>query len=70
MMISGESLLNNLLAGPTSRSYRKQLHEQFLSVSLLIQRLPVAFYSDDQNDERKERDLPKLKRDVDDAIPF
>ena len=36
----------------------------------LIQRLPVAFYSDGQNDEGKERDLPKLKRDIDDAIPF
>ena len=36
----------------------------------LIQRLPVAFYSDDQNDEGKERDLPQLKCGVDDAIPF
>jgi len=36
----------------------------------LIQRLPVAFYSDGQNDESEERDLPKLKRDIDDAIPF
>ena len=36
----------------------------------LIQRLPVAFYSDGQNDEGEERDLPKLKRDIDDAIPF
>jgi hypothetical protein len=69
MMISSESLLNNLLAGPTSRSYHKQLHQQFLSVPL-IQRLPVAFYSDGQDDESEERNLPKLKRDVDDAIPF
>ena len=36
----------------------------------LIQRLPVAFYSDGQNDEREERDLPKLMRDIDDAISF
>jgi hypothetical protein len=50
-----------------------QFHEllQISSFPLpLIQRLPVAFYSDGQNDESEERDLPKLKRDIDDAIPF
>ena len=36
----------------------------------LIQSLPVAFNSDRQNNESEERDLPKLERDIDDAIPF
>jgi len=35
MMISCERLLNNLLAGPTSGSYKKQLHNQFLSIAII-----------------------------------
>ena len=34
----------------------------------LIQSLPVAFNSDRQNNESEERDLPKLKADIDDAV--
>ena len=55
------------MAGILQHDDCDQLHNH---VSLLIQRLPVPFYSDRQNDEGKERDLPKLKRDVDDTISF
>jgi len=39
-------------------------------VSVSIQGLSITFDANGQDDESKERDLPKLERDIDDAVPF